>query len=53
MKKLLLGLVLSVGVVMATMGKDDMKDADGGWSFVSISYSNYFYSSWYSRLSRY
>jgi len=64
MKKLLLGLVLSVGVVMAsetpkddllsmaTMVKDDMKDADGGWSFVSISYSNYFYSSWYSRLNK-
>lgn len=33
------------------MSKEQMKDADGGWSFVSIGYSNYFYSSWYNRLS--
>ena len=33
------------------MDKEQMKDADGGWSFVSISYSNYFYSYWYNRLS--
>lgn len=35
------------------MDKSEMKDADGGWSFVSVSYSNYFYSSWYSRLSKF
>jgi len=48
-------------LAMATMGKttgsqfemnkSEMKDAVGGWSFINVRYSNYFYSSWYKRLS--
>jgi len=63
MKKLLLGLLLSVGVViasetpkddllsMATMVKDDMRDADGGY----YRYSTYTYTgvgSYYFNVNR-
>ncbi len=76
MKKLLLGLLLSVGLVMAseaakddllsmaTMGKtsglqtqmstDEMKDADGGYTFTnSVYYRSIYGYSYYDTGSRY
>jgi len=34
------------------MSKSEMQKADGGWYFINVRYSNYFYSYWYNRLSR-